>query len=164
MILFAADTYRIANIAGVGIIIAHDDMCFRVTFTLLAVVAGVPVLRSIPRVDMLVEIVAELAAHAGDMAECAGAGVVAADRMGNRFLPGGFAVRADELAQTGGSGAIPYALLCEGEAFTRATFPEDGAVQVDVAIALEEWFSAAAGEYTDWVTFRVGLKEQEVAQ
>lgn len=71
---------------------------------------------------------------------------------------------AGELAQTGGPGTIPYKLLCDGEAFTRAVFAQTGAVQVDVAISLEDWFSAAAGEYTDTVTFRVGLTEQEVAQ
>lgn len=66
------------------------------------------------------------------------------------------------LLQTDGTGAIPYVLLHEGEAFASELYTAVGQTQLEVAIALEDWFEAAAGEYTGAITFRVAVEDREV--
>ena len=68
------------------------------------------------------------------------------------------------LLQEGGSGAIPFALRREGEAFAGEVYTGAGQTQLSVDIALEDWFNAAAGEYGGAVTFRVSVEDREVAQ
>ena len=68
------------------------------------------------------------------------------------------------LLQEGGSGAIPFALRREGEAFAGEVYTGAGQTQLSVDIALVDWFNAAAGEYGGAVTFRVSVEDREVAQ
>ena len=67
------------------------------------------------------------------------------------------------LLQAGGNGEIPYVLQQEGTEFSSWLYNAAGQTQLSVNIALEDWFEAAAGEYTGALTFRVSVEDQEVA-
>lgn len=67
------------------------------------------------------------------------------------------------LLQTGGSGKIPYTLLQDAAPFEGVTFTELGEKNINVNIALDDWYSAAAGEYTGTVTFLVSVVNQQEA-
>jgi len=69
-----------------------------------------------------------------------------------------------KLLQTGGRGAIPYVLLCDGAEFGSKAYTEVGQTQLSFDITLEDWYSADAGEYTGTVTFQVSVVNREVGQ
>lgn len=68
------------------------------------------------------------------------------------------------LFQSGGSGAIPFLLRCEGTEFSSELYTQVGQTQLSVDIAMEDWYQADAGNYAGTVTFRVSVEDQEVTQ
>lgn len=68
-----------------------------------------------------------------------------------------------KLLQTGGSAEIPFVLLCEGNEFASKLYASPEQTELNIVIALNDWFKAAAGEYAGTVTFQVSVAEQEVA-
>lgn len=69
-----------------------------------------------------------------------------------------------KLLPESGNSTIPYMLLCDGNAFSRALYTAVDETQLSLDIAPEGWFEADAGEYTGTITFYVSLEAQEVAQ
>lgn len=68
------------------------------------------------------------------------------------------------LVQESGNDTIPFTLSCNGEAFSSVCYSYPKQTQLSIDIALEDWYSADAGEYSGIVTFRVSVGRQEVAQ
>lgn len=67
------------------------------------------------------------------------------------------------LLQTGGNGSIPYSFRDGASFFDSAVFTELGEKEISIEIALDDWYSAAAGEYTGTVTFLVSVVNQQEA-
>ena len=68
------------------------------------------------------------------------------------------------LLQRNGQGKIPYVLLHEGVEFNSIHYTSAGQTLLNIAIALRDWYSAEAGEYTSTVTFHVSVEDQGVSQ
>lgn len=68
------------------------------------------------------------------------------------------------LLQRNGQGKIPFVLMREGDEFSSAHYSTTGQTLLNVAIALNDWYNADAGEYTGTVTFHVSVEDQGVNQ
>lgn len=79
------------------------------------------------------------------------------------FLAPSHAVRVSvdsvqgQMTQTDGAGILPFTLAAGEQPFEAFTFARDGARQLSVDIAQQDWYAAPAGSYTGSITFNIEI-------